>query len=173
MAAPKPVSTTGAKSVLMPARRSWRPIAAAMARASAGSPRLPTSAAGCGATQGAEAMSPPLLVDGDEERHSRFRLDGELLEPAGQRLDLTLALHVVAEEDHTADIPLSHYLLDVVVGLRAAHADDEHLTHHVPDAHPRHCGRYFILAISGGILVVASRRTAFHVCVAASRQDKE
>src|SRR5215203_5169288 len=115
----------------------------------------------------------PLLVDGDEERHRGFRLHGELLEPAGQRLDLTLALHVVAEEDHTADIPLSHHLLDVVVGLRAAHADDEHLPNHVPDAHPRHYGRYFILAISRGILVVASRRTAFHGCVAASRQNKE
>jgi hypothetical protein len=100
-----------------------------MARASFGSPRLRRDPGGRGDVA-------PLLVDGDEERHRGFRLHGELLEPAGQRLDLILALHVVAEENHTADIPLSHHLLDVVVGLRAAHADDEHLPNHVPDAHP-------------------------------------
>jgi hypothetical protein len=60
MAAPKPVSTTGAKFVLTPARRRSRPISSATALASAGSPLPPISAAaGCGATHGAEATAPP------------------------------------------------------------------------------------------------------------------
>src|SRR5215213_1589202 len=114
----------------------------------------------------------PLLVDGDEERHRGVRLHGELLKRAGQGLYLLLALHVVAEEDNTANVPLSHHLLDVIVGLSAAYADDEHLPHHVPDAHPRHSGYLCVLVILGGILVLTSCRMAFSGSAAAS-QDEE
>src|SRR5215216_7759393 len=85
-----------------------------------------------------------LLVHGDEEGYFRLRSHGKLLEPAYERLRLLLALHVVGEEDHTPDVPLADHLLDVVVGLRPAHADDEHLPHHLLHAHAGHRGPSFI-----------------------------
>jgi hypothetical protein len=48
-------------------------------------------------------MSPPSWSTATKERHRGFRLHGELLKRAVQRLYLILALHVVAEEDHTSE----------------------------------------------------------------------
>ena len=121
---------------MTPARRSWSPISPATARlgrvaaaSDLGHGRLRRHPRGRG-------YVPTLLVDGDEERHGGLGLYGELLERASKGLDLDLAAHVVAEEDHVTDVPLANHLLEVVVRLRAAHADDEHLAHHLPQAHP-------------------------------------
>ena len=117
-----------------------------------------------------------LLVHGDEEGYFRLRSHGELLEPAHEGLRLPLALHVVGEEDHTPDVPLPDHLLDVVVWLRPAHADDEHLPHHLLHAHAGHRGPPFIrfspLLMVGCLIPRTFRRCVFSNA-GASRQDED